>query len=394
MAHVEDRWEKVVAGQRVKTDRYGAGNRWRARYIDADGRERSQTFARKGDAERFLVATEADLLRGSYVDPQRAKLTLAVYAERWLAAQPLRPSSRRTYEIYLRTRILPALGGRGLGSVTPTDVRGLIRALQEDFAPITVHHIHGLLATIMRAAIDDGYLARSPCARTAPGKGPKTRVVPMTTAQVQTVLEELPPRYRVAGLLGAGCGLRIGEVLGLRIRSLDFAVAEVAVVEQLQLLPGAPPYLAPPKTASSIRIVPMPLVVRASLVEHLDREPGAPADLVMRSSTGGPIWPNSFNSSVWRPAALRAGLTRARFHDLRHFYASALIRAGEDVKTVQAALGHASAVETLETYAGLWPDAEQRTRAAVDALGLLDPVERRVLPPGGSAEFESGADGP
>lgn len=117
MAHVEDRWEKVVAGRRQRTDRYGSGKRWRARYVDADGRERSQTFARKGDAERFLVAVEADLLRGTYVDPQRAKLTLAAYAERWL--QPLRLSSRRTYEIYLRMRILPALGARALGAPGP-----------------------------------------------------------------------------------------------------------------------------------------------------------------------------------------------------------------------------------------------------------------------------------
>ena len=221
MAHVEDRWEKIVDGQRMRTARYGAGNRWRARYVDADGRERSRTFARKGDAERFLVATEADLLRGSYVDPQRAKLTLAAYAERWLAAQPLRPSSRRTYEIYLRTRILAALGARGLGSITPTDVRGLVRSLQQDLAPITVHHMHGLLATILRAAMEDGYLARNPCARTAPGKGARARVVPMTTAQVQAVLEALPVRYRITALLGAGCGLRIGEVLGLRVRSVD-----------------------------------------------------------------------------------------------------------------------------------------------------------------------------
>ena len=84
------------------------------------------------------------------------------------------------------------------------------------------------------------------------------------------------------------------------------------------------------------------------------------------------MWPNTFNTSIWRPAVRRAGLTTTRLHDLRHFYATALIRSGESVKTVQAALGHASAVETLETYTGLWPDAEQRTRDAVDRLGLGD----------------------
>jgi integrase len=56
------------------------------------------------------------------------------------------------------------------------------------------------------------------------------------------------------------------------------------------------------------------------------------------------------------------------FHDLRHFYASLLIRHGESVKVVQARLGHASAAETLDTYSHLWPDSDHRTRAAVDAV--------------------------
>jgi hypothetical protein len=66
MAHVEDRWEKFVGGERIRADRYGKGKRWRARYTDADGRDRSQAFARKGDAEKFLATVTADVLRGSY----------------------------------------------------------------------------------------------------------------------------------------------------------------------------------------------------------------------------------------------------------------------------------------------------------------------------------------
>jgi integrase len=59
---------------------------------------------------------------------------------------------------------------------------------------------------------------------------------------------------------------------------------------------------------------------------------------------------------------------RASFHELRHYYASLLIRHGESVKTVQARLGHASASETLDTYSHLWPDNDERTRAAVDGV--------------------------
>jgi integrase len=76
---------------------------------------------------------------------------------------------------------------------------------------------------------------------------------------------------------------------------------------------------------------------------------------------------------VWRDAVKGAGAPHGTgFHALRHFYASLLIRHGESVKTVQARLGHASAVETLDTYSHLWPDSNDRTRAAVDAVLLAD----------------------
>jgi integrase len=57
-----------------------------------------------------------------------------------------------------------------------------------------------------------------------------------------------------------------------------------------------------------------------------------------------------------------------RTHELRHFYASLLIRHGESVKTVQRRLGHATAAETLDTYAHLWPDSDDRTREAIDSV--------------------------
>ncbi len=59
---------------------------------------------------------------------------------------------------------------------------------------------------------------------------------------------------------------------------------------------------------------------------------------------------------------------KVTMHSLRHFYASLLIRHGESVKVVQSRLGHATAAETLDTYSHLWPDSEDRTRDAVEAV--------------------------
>jgi integrase len=131
-------------------------------------------------------------------------------------------------------------------------------------------------------------------------------------------------------------------------------------------LPDRPPFLTPTKTAASVRVVPLPQVVVDALAAHLA---AFPADgLIFTTATGDPIRRTAFSERIWRPAVKRAGLSGVTMHGLRHFHASLLIRHGESVKTVQARLGHASAAETLDTYSDLWPDSDDRTRAAVDAI--------------------------
>ena len=106
-----------------------------------------------------------------------------------------------------------------------------------------------------------------------------------------------------------------------------------------------------------------------ALARHLEAfEPG-PDGLIFTNDRGEAISRTRF-SVVWRRAVKSAGLPEGdtHFHDLRHYYASLLIRHGESVKTVQARLGHASAAETLDTYSHLWPDSEDLTRAAVDSV--------------------------
>ena len=92
---------------------------WRARYRDPAGKEHSKHFERKVDAQRWLTTIEAETLRGTYIDPKAGRVTVAEYAQQWLDGQPLRASSRRTYGIYLRTRIVPVLGARPLSRYGP-----------------------------------------------------------------------------------------------------------------------------------------------------------------------------------------------------------------------------------------------------------------------------------
>lgn len=148
----------------------------------------------------------------------------------------------------------------------------------------------------------------------------------------------------------------------LRLRTVQLSARRALTVDrQLVLLPGREPYLAPPKTAASVRTVPLPRVVVNSLAAHLAGYPPLGDGFVFTTERGRPLRRTRFSAQAWQPAVAASGLPAGtHFHDLRHFYASLLIRHGESVKVVQARLGHASAAETLDTYS-LWPDSDDRT---------------------------------
>src|SRR5437899_11641630 len=84
-------------------------DRWRARYVGPDGRERSKTFPRRADAERFLAGIEADKLRGRWCDPRLGRLTFGKWVEEWRgsATLHLKPKTVEGYESLLRCYLLP-----------------------------------------------------------------------------------------------------------------------------------------------------------------------------------------------------------------------------------------------------------------------------------------------
>ncbi len=154
----------------------------------------------------------------------------------------------------------------------------------------------------------------------------------------------MPETYRAVVVTAAGAGFRQGELFGLEVGHLDFLRRAVRVEQQLITLPGRPLYVAPPKTDASRRTVPLPDVVIEALAKHLAAYPSD--SFVFRNTAGRPIRRNTFGDA-WRRAAA-------------------------------ATLGHASATETLNTYAHLWPDSEGQTRLAVDlVLGATQAAERQ-----------------
>jgi integrase len=339
--------------------------RYRVLYRDPSRRQRSRTFARKADADRFARSVEVDKDRGHYLDPDAGRVTFARYLDQYRATRTHRPATVAASASRFDKHVLPVFGNRTMASIQRSDIQGWVAKLE--LSPTTVETVYKELAAVFREAVHDSVLLSSPCQRIKLPRIPHGQVVPLRTVEVHQLIAAAPDRYRALLMLLAGCGLRQGEALGLTVDRVDFLRSTVTVDRQILTPATGPPVFGPPKTSASARTIPLPAAVRDELARHLARFGEGPDRLIFTNASGQPIR-RSRAADAMRATVKAAGLpATVTMHDLRHYYASLLIAAGQSVKVVQARLGHRSAVETLDTYGHLWPDSEEDTMAAVDA---------------------------
>ena len=346
--------------------------RYRVRWREFPGApERSRHFDRKIDAQRFADAVAGDIVRGQYVDPSAGRETVGAYAERWKAAQVWRQSTRDRMEHIVETRVVPRFGSAPLQSVRRSEVQGWVAEMTDELAPSTVESYYRVLAAVMRSAVADELIRKSPCTGiTLPKRTGHGAVVPLSVEQVQALATAMPEAYGAIVLVQAGLGLRQGEACGLTVDRVDFLRRTVTIDRQLVTPKVGDVALGPVKTEASNRTIPLPRSVGEVLAAHLAAHPAGDDGFVFTSTTGAPLR-RSVYGATFRRAAEIVGVD-ASSHDLRHHCASLLIRSGLSVKAVQRYLGHATAAETLDTYGHLWPDDDERIRAAVDAV--FDPI--------------------
>jgi integrase len=204
-----------------------------------------------------------------------------------------------------------------------------------------------------------------------------------TVAQVKAMRLAMPPHLTVLVDLATGSGIRLGEALGLTVDRVDSSARTLTTDRQV----GPDGRFTTPKSVASVRTLPVPDWLMSAVTGHVDTFGcGSDGRLITDCRT--------LVGDALRSAARAAGLPKGTgLHCLRHFYASLLIRAGLSVKAVQARLGHATAGETLDTYSHLWPDDDDRTRAAVADVWGLGPVGNSGSSPVGIANGDPAAAG-
>jgi integrase len=191
-------------------------------------------------------------------------------------------------------------------------------------------------------------------------------------------------QYQLVVWLGAGLGLRQGEIFGLSPADIDPERGEVHVFRQVKLLPANKQVFGLPKGRKT-RDVPLPDAVLEALNVHVTLRAPVEVTLLWDMTDGKLITVpllvysrekkalnrNYFNTFLWKRALARIGVEPRRengCHALRHFYASMSLHEGESIKALSEYLGHADPGFTLRTLTHLVEDSSQRTKRAIDSV--------------------------
>jgi integrase len=330
--------------------------RWRARYRDPSGRERSKSFARKADAERFLVSVEDAKLRGAYVDPAAGKIAFSEWAERWFnTTAALRHTTRRDYRKLLDQQVLPAFASYSLAGIDALAVREwLAEMVAGGLSARRARKAHAVLRQVLTSAVEGGRLARNVAAGMKLPKVQRAEMHFLDAGQVEALAEAIDARYAALIWFAAYSGLRPSELTALRVGRLDLLRGTARVVEAAPEVDGRL-HWGGVKTHEA-RTVRLPRSIAEELGAYLAARPRDPEALVFTAPLGGPLRPHTWVKGFFKPAVRAAGLPEGlRLYDLRHTCASLLIAQGASVKAVQAQLGHATASITLDTYGHLFP---------------------------------------
>jgi integrase len=344
--------------------------RFQIRYPGPDGRLRTgqDTYERKGDAERALSLIEAQLVTGDWTDPQRGKVKLGVYAEKWIAQRPrLRGRTIELYQWLLARHIKPYLADVPIGKLTPETIREWhATLLANGVSQSATAKAYRLLRAVLMTATDDRIIPRNPCRIRGGGdENPDERPV-LTIAQVYQLAGLVnDQRHRALILLATFASLRWGEAIALRRDDIDLDGRTVSIRRQYIELSGQL-VVGPPKSRAGTRVVAIPKTIIPELRHHLDTYVGQEGTaLIFTGPRGGILRRGNFRRGAgWAKAVAALGVPGLHFHDLRHT-GNTLAAPGVSLADLKARMGHDSTRAAI-IYQHATAPADQAIADALD----------------------------
>lgn len=311
--------------------------------------------------------------------------TVEQWATTWLndvAAPRIRPGVRQNYASYIRLHIAPTIGARRLDKLTPNDIRSMHKAMDDrGLSPRTIQAVHNTLSKCLGDAVREELIFSNPCDRMDKPRAVSRQRGAFSRAEVKAILDTAKDdgaaaysRWLAALMIGA----RQGELLGMEWDRVDLDAAMMDTSWQVQRIPwrhgdacgcgvDAPPRFCParepdcpasmevrpchggvwfqrPKTAASIRLIPIPDQLLGAL--RAWREESIGEGLVWHDH--GRPWEPRVDRARWKDLCQRAGVRGLDLHSARHTMVSLLLDSGVSPEVIRQIAGHSTVLSTRQ----------------------------------------------
>lgn len=386
----DGKWVAAIVVNGKKRVRYAksereAHNRLKDLWQDAGKEEALQTIA----------AASPETLPEAANDAVAAVITVSAFAEQWLASASIKVATRESYRDTLRAYILPLIGDMPLDTVKPQDVARIITTvLHKGKSSRTAQYSYMITRRLLQVAFDWDFIPTNPAAKV---KRPKAEHAERVTWSIPQTEAFIAASHGDVGawndmfLTALLTGLRLGELLGLAWRDVDWEGGALSVKRVLVELHGGIFSLQTPKTKAAIRTIALSPLAITTLRRRYEAAGPPEADAYVFRRASGFTQSRSSTADAKRVpskqtlsdaldrACKRAGVPRVTMHGLRHQHISLLAHAGVPIKVAQQRAGHSSPVVTLAVYTHVIGDADRQAAKALDRMlgGTPEPEPKR-----------------
>lgn len=339
--------------------------------------QRSITGKTQKEVREKMQAMVVEVNQGTYTEP--CKLTVGEWLDIWSTDYlgSVKPSTVQRYKDQIRLRIKPAMGAVKLAELRPHMIQRFINGL--NYSPNTVR----LTCSVLREALEKAtvleYIPKNPFKGCELPRLEQKEIQPLDDQQIGKLLEAARGDD-MEGIITVALftGLRLSELLGLTWNAIDFERGIIKVDKQLapadqrkggELFTSTKSHKARSVSAAPSVLAALKAQKRRQAKMKLKAGPAwsNPKGLIFTDEAGGPFSQQRAKHR-FRSIAAAAGLENTRFHDTRHTYAVNALRAGDDVKTVQSNLGHATAAFTLDRYGHVTEQMRQDSAARMEGF--------------------------
>lgn len=316
-----------------------------------------------GDSQREVTKKanelEYKLNNNLYTNP--TKITVGEYLDEWFSVykKTLAETTQSLYQMYINVHIKPALGKIRLQKLLPLQVQSFYNDKLQTQKGTTVYKYHVLLNRAMEDAVVNKIILDNPCKYTTiPNRKSKYKPTVYDPENLNKLLDIVYDTVDEKPIiLAAGAGLRRGEVFGVRWENVDFENKTITIENTIVRFDK---YVEKdPKSETSLRTFTVPQIVLDVLKRHMKKE-GRISGFICHE-----FKPDSY-SQRFRKLLKKHGLPHIRFHDLRHYHATLMLRSGVPDKVASKRLGHSSVTVTREIYQHVLEDMDQEAASKID----------------------------